>query len=73
MAESACIAGAHTNVIKDIAARGNLLAAASNDKTQAVWDSGSRERISVHRGHSASVHSVNINDRNVVTTAEHYI
>jgi WD40 repeat protein len=67
--EVARIAAAHSRGVLDFAVRGGLLATASSDRTAAVWNLDSRERLATLSGHTNSVSSVDMNDQLVVTAS----
>jgi WD40 repeat protein len=67
--ETARIAGAHKDLVRDVAVCGGRLATASDDKTTAVWSVDSRERLATLRGHTNWIWSVDMNDKFVVTAS----
>jgi WD40 repeat protein len=68
--EAARIEGAHRDGVRDFAVCGGRLATASGDKTAAVWDIDSRERLARLGGHTEWVASVDVNDILVATASD---
>jgi WD domain, G-beta repeat len=68
--ETARIAGAHNDLVRDFAVCGGRLATASDDKTAAVWGVDSRKLLALLSGHTDCVRSVDMNDRLVATASD---
>lgn len=57
----------HKGPVNEVVACGTRLASASDDRTAAVWDVETGERVAVLCGHGAEVNSVDMNETMVVT------